>query len=428
MGAFTYFLGGVLQPFLLYMVWAFMLEPRWKKRPFWCYAIIATIAVQIPTLIRSVASGFLYELMAYGQLAVLIAFAIILFKDKAWTKVFIVIMYYVSVIVAEIITFSILGDSVVGLDFFGDSLEALIVNLLVMIISFCMLGVLVIVWNLLLKKQYVPKNIVLFLLFPIGQICMIDIWSKQLQHGDMQFQSQFNMFLGLFIGFVADAILFYVMLMQGEREEVKRQLAETEKLMELERNYYQSVKERQEEVAKIRHDFNNQLTAALQMVQSGEQEQSKELLEELRKAVENSRERKWCDNAVVNAVVAEKYRECVNRKIMFDAEIVITEDVPVNPLHLCSVFSNLLDNAIHAAVESGVPSPTIVVRTMLQEKYLYIKVENDAKKPTTKVHREGHGYGLQIIKNIAQQYNGEYQGGWENGVYQALVVLEVQGK
>ena len=57
MGSVTYFLGGVLQPFLLYMVWAFMLEPRWKKRPFWCYAIIATIAVQIPTLIRSVASG-----------------------------------------------------------------------------------------------------------------------------------------------------------------------------------------------------------------------------------------------------------------------------------------------------------------------------------------------------------------------------------
>ena len=88
----------------------------------------------------------------------------------------------------------------------------------------------------------------------------------------------------------------------------------------------------------------------------------------------------------------------------------------------------MLDNAIRATTETGVSSPKIVVRTMQQEKYLYIKVENTSLKPKENARREGHGYGLQIIRNIAGQYNGEYQGTWEDGFYRALVVLELAEK
>ena len=76
MGTVTYFIGGVLQPFLLYMLWACMLEPRWKKYPFGVYALMATVVVQIPTVIRSFVDGWLYDLTAYGQLVVLITNAI----------------------------------------------------------------------------------------------------------------------------------------------------------------------------------------------------------------------------------------------------------------------------------------------------------------------------------------------------------------
>ena len=158
MGAVTYCLGGVLQPFLLYMLWACMLEPRWKKRPFWMYALLATLVVQVPTVIRGMVDGVLFDIMAYSQLMVLIGFAIALFKDKLWVKIFVVFIYYLSALVAEVIAFTLLGDDIVGIDPYGDSLEALIINMLAMVVLFAMLGVIAILWNLFLKKRYIPKN------------------------------------------------------------------------------------------------------------------------------------------------------------------------------------------------------------------------------------------------------------------------------
>lgn len=425
MGAVTYFLGGVLQPFLLYMVWSFMLKPRWNKYPFWCYAISATLVVQIPTILRSMVDGVLYDIMAYGQLIVLIVFVAILFKDKAWAKVFVVVIYYLCALLGELITFSVLGEEMAGVDAFGDGIEALIVNMLAMIVLFCLLGTVAVLWNLLLKKSYVPKHIILFLLFPIGQICMIDIWPRQLQQGNMQFQNQLTMFAGLLIGAAADAILFYVMFKQGEKEEMQRKIAEIEKMMELEREHYNAIKEKQEELAKVRHDFNNQLTAALQMIEDGNKETSREMLEGLRLEVEKSKAKTWCENAVINAVLLEKSRDCKAKGIVFSAEIEIAENITVNALHLCSIFSNLLDNAIHAAMEYKGATPNISLRTSLKEKYLYIKVENTSPKPFAKVPESGHGYGLQIIDNIVHQYNGEFQTNWEDDIYKALVVLEL---
>ena len=427
MGEITYFLGGVLQPFLLYMLWSFMLKPRWKKHPFWCYAICATLVVQIPTIIRSMAKGALYDLMAYGQLIVLIVFVAILFKDKVWAKVCAVVVYYCSALMAEVITFSILGEESAS-NAFGDGIEALIVNMLAMIILFCILGTIVLVWNILLKKNYVPKHIVLFLLFPLGQICMIDIWPQLIKQGNMELENQFTMFLGLFIGAIADAILFYIMFKQGEKEEMQRKLAEIEQVMELEREHYNMLKESQEELAKVRHDFNNQLTVALQMMEDGNKETSREMLEEMRQELKKSGEKIWCENAVINAVLLEKSRACEESGIRFTAEVDITEYVKINSLHLCSVFSNLLDNAITAAKEFETEVPMISLKTSLKEKYLYIKVENASHKPVAKVHEKGHGYGLQIINNIVEKYNGEFQTSWEDNIFKALVVLELPDK
>ena len=64
----------------------------------------------------------------------------ILFKDKVWAKVFVVVTYYMSALLAELITFSVLGEEMASVDAFGDGIEALIINLLAMIVLFCLLG------------------------------------------------------------------------------------------------------------------------------------------------------------------------------------------------------------------------------------------------------------------------------------------------
>ena len=212
--------------------------------------------------------------------------------------------------------------------------------------------------------------------------------------------------------------------MQSEKEQLKYQLEETERLMTMEKAYFKSIEERHEEVAKIRHDFNNQLTAIMHLSETGEKEKATELLNELRKSVENSRGQIWCGNSVVNAILNDKYYRCKKSDIDFYAEIDLNENVSINSLHLCSIFTNLLDNAINAAEEVEQGKRNVFVRVIQQGRYLHVKVKNSSLKPTVK-KEIGHGYGVRILNTIVHQYDGEYHGYWENGEYISTVILEL---
>ncbi|MBQ8846558.1 MAG: sensor histidine kinase, partial [Lachnospiraceae bacterium] len=256
------------------------------------------------------------------------------------------------------------------------------------------------------------------------QYLMIRHFPTDIIRGKVTYEYPWQTLSSLLLGIAADVILFYVMFTQGEKEKIKQQLAETEKLMEMEKGYYETIEIHREEMAKIRHDFNNQLTAALHIAKNGEGEKSVELLEQLREAIEKNAEYRWCENAVMNAVLSEKSRMCVKEGVRFTAEITAMADIGILPLHMCSILANLLDNAIHAAAESGVVDAFVTVHVKQQERYVFVKVENSATESVKKEKRPGHGYGVQIIKGIAQQYNGEYQGSFEKGVYTAMVVME----
>ena len=117
---------------------------------------------------------------------------------------------------------------------------------------------------------------------------------------------------------------------------------------------------------------------------------------------------------------------CEKDGIKFTAEITAASDMGIQPLHMCSVLANLLDNAIRAAAESGVEDAFVTVHVKQQERYLFVKVENTATEQGKKEKRPGHGYGLQIVESIAKQYNGEYKGSFEKDVYTAMVVLEIK--
>ena len=421
-----YLMGAVSYPFLIFMYFGIVLTPKKKKKPFWFYAVMVTILVQ-PINIGRMAdeNSIVFAAMAWIQLAFIIAFVFIFFQERPWEKILMVILWSVTSIVSEIILSASIGDKIQELDFTGDDPVAMIYEIVIYIITFTILGLIGVAWKLV-KRRNVPRNIWIFLLFPISQYLMVCNSPMDTYTGEVSFQYPWYTIFGLLIGVAADVILFYVMFSQGEKEKIKQQLEETEKLIEMEKSYYETVKQHQEEIAKIRHDFGNQLTVALHIAQSGGQEKAVDVLEQLQAELEVFTKDKWCENSVVNAVLSEKSRVCEKEKIHFAAQVDVSGEIGIQPLHLCSILANLLDNAISAAGESGEECAQVSLYAKQQERYLVIKVENTSEKPEKKVQRPGHGYGLQILRSIAEQYNGNYSGSWENGLYTAVVIMEFQ--
>ena len=62
--------------------------------------------------------------------------------------------------------------------------------------------------------------------------------------------------------------------------------------------------------------------------------------------LESTREKLYCGHPVINAVLSQKETVCQQNDIDFHVTIMIKENITVQLIHLCNIFSNLLDNAI----------------------------------------------------------------------------------
>ena len=142
----------------------------------------------------------------------------------------------------------------------------------------------------------------------------------------------------------------------------------------------------------------------------------------MQEELENSRPNAYCKHAVINAVLSEKEKTCTELGCSFETDLIIPGKLNVEPLNICSIFSNLLDNAIEAVGELPEKERKISVHGELRGNYLFVKVKN----PTTKEHaqrkrRQGRGYGTQILQDIAKKYDGQYVASFEKGIYTAMV-------
>ena len=103
---------------------------------------------------------------------------------------------------------------------------------------------------------------------------------------------------------------------------------------------------------------------------------------------------------------------------------------------ICSLLSNLLDNAMEAAAQSGMENPEVEISILPRQDDLFIRVVNPVDKSipekrrmtlgTTKTkHTELHGFGTRIIRRIAQSYHGSVKYSMSEGVFTTDVMLEM---
>jgi len=218
-------------------------------------------------------------------------------------------------------------------------------------------------------------------------------------------------------------LLYYVVSLENKAK-LEEELRDIRYRMELEQAHYKSVEIRQEELARIRHDFNNQLAVICSLMESGEDSEAQQIIRQLGDDIAATRENPYCANPVINAVLSEKEKKCREKDIILAAELDIPAEIGVEQVHLCSIFANLLDNAIAGAANCGQLPSQIHLSSAAAGDYLLIKTVNPSAPP----HKpgRGHGYGSRILKELAEQYGGSYQTGFENGIYTAVVSLLIR--
>jgi signal transduction histidine kinase len=254
---------------------------------------------------------------------------------------------------------------------------------------------------------------------PIGQWIVVSaLYYQSFNHG--------LVFVGIALCLLSNLVFFFLITEQEGKIETSETLSETRRRMELEQAHYQEVERRREELAKIRHDFNNHLAAIDHLIRSGEGGSAQGMIRDLAAQIVATKENTYCAIPIINAVLREKAQTCAAAGIGLEVELNFPQRFDAEPTHLCSLFSNLLDNAISACRQTkDSEAATIRLTAMTDGDYLFVKTVNPSAAPV-KDFAPGRGYGSRILSEVAAKHGGGYQSEYKEGVFTAMVSLLVE--
>lgn len=261
-----------------------------------------------------------------------------------------------------------------------------------------------------ISDRTLPSNTWMYLVFPFSQYMTLTIISDLLVFVSDDDKSTHLYALIVSLSFLVADIIFIVMIFKSTENERARRKLETEKYINKSENmYYQHINDKIAENMKIRHDMKNILSTAEKLISSDENESSNQLIDMLKKNVEEAETSYFCENKILNAILYDKYELAEKNNIKFSAEVTVSDNINIDYYDICRAFSNVLDNAIEGA--SASENKEVTIKAKIDMGYLMIISTNSCKNvknlKTTKRYKENHGFGIKIIKDIAAKYNGD---------------------
>ena len=205
------------------------------------------------------------------------------------------------------------------------------------------------------------------------------------------------------------------------------QVQQAEDQLKVQNEYYREMQDNILKVNRIRHDLNNQLKTAYYLLEQGHPEEVRAQLDSLKSCVQDHIGTKYCENLMVDAVLREKAGLCEKLGIPLELSVLIPADLKIESAHLCSAFSNLLDNCIAAARKAGSDSGPITLRSDILKGYLTIACSNPSVPPSSERETDilrRHGLGLEILDRLATLHHGSLEAYFRDGRFYVAMLLK----
>ena len=183
--------------------------------------------------------------------------------------------------------------------------------------------------------------------------------------------------------------------------------------IDIQYNYYLSLKKEQEKIDKFRHDMKNHLICIKNLAKT---EESEKYIEKINFEINQNTVDFNTGSPILDIIFYEKSLICIDKKIEYQFDVDYSKCEFIDVIDTCSIFSNLLDNAIEACDKIDQGDKVIELKGNVANEFFVIKCENTKVNDvlylgenitTDKEDKELHGIGLKSIRESFEKYGGD---------------------
>ena len=235
------------------------------------------------------------------------------------------------------------------------------------------------------------------------------------------------MFSLLMVGFYCVLLLLFTSVRRETEARHHAQL--TELSLSALRSRMEAVQTVEEAVRIERHDLRHRFRAIAELVSQGETQEALAFIGAARAQLEERKPVHWCRPPVLDAVFSTYFAQAQRKDIQVDARIALAEPLPVAEAELAIVFSNALENAIHACMRLPEERRALRCRAISHPSLMFecsnpyageVRFDGDGLPVSP---RPGHGIGSHSIAAFCEKHGASYQYTAENGRFTLRVIL-----
>lgn len=248
--------------------------------------------------------------------------------------------------------------------------------------------------------------------------------------------NDFSVFIMGILMVLSNIFMIFLFRKMTRDNKVQSENAMMKEKMDMEYKYYSKMKENQESIRNLYHDMRNHMMCISNL--ENKKDLLKEYIAELNYEIDKCNSSFDTGNMIVDIILNEKKDICISKGIDFTANIEFSKCGFIKANDICTIFSNLIDNAIEACdkIEDLKLNKEIIIKSSyINQNFFVMKVENTKNNKlninngnivTDKEDKLLHGIGIDNIKRVVYTYDGEVDIDYNHNKFIMKIIIPIQ--
>lgn len=306
-------------------------------------------------------------------------------------------------------------DELIGFFFNEIFIKALYKAILECVGSIILLAILMLFQKIKSKIKIKRIWITFFvILTSIWETIIMFVFSRdeyiQTFHGQLIYKAMLLTGYGCLLGLIA------VALYTKEQSQKDQKLLNMEKYInEMQKNYYLSLLERETDTKRYRHDINNHLMCLRALVDGNIVAQN--YIDNLQEKLYIIKNKSYETGFELMNILLGNHLSEIEKSVSISLVGKIMAKPDISDVDFCTIFSNLLSNAVEEVKRTPCINPYIKIEIRTGKVYLMITITNSStvliddceqNTMTKKQDKRNHGIGLRNVREAVCRNNGSF--------------------